>query len=183
LYGLLPFWEACRQAGIHGVVGLSASIEFEEQPFPVVLYAQTNEGYSNLLKISSAVSTRDKGAIPEQWLKAYQAGLICVIPNKAEWLLTDRSEAVLFVKQLFGDRCYGSIERPGGVKSPEEEAFLALCRDSNLDLVATPECRSLEEKDALTDEVASAIGQGLKMNDHKTQRAEKEKAKRPSAPQ
>ena len=26
LYCILPFWEACRRAGIHWVVGLSASI-------------------------------------------------------------------------------------------------------------------------------------------------------------
>lgn len=181
LYGLLPFWETCRQAGIHGVVGLSAFIEFEEQPFPVVLYAQTNEGYSNLLKISSAVSTRDKGAIPEQWLKAYQAGLVCVIPNKAEWLLTDRSEVVLFLAQLFGGRCFGSIERPGGEKSQEEGAFLAMCQDNKLAIIATQECRYLEERDAFAFEVASAIGQGLKMNDPQRQRPEHEKAYVPSA--
>ena len=43
LYGILPFWEACRRAGIHGVVGLSAFIEYEEQSYPVVLYAQSNK--------------------------------------------------------------------------------------------------------------------------------------------
>src|SRR5690606_41033830 len=35
LYGILPFWEACLKAGIHGVVGLSTFIEFEEQEYPV----------------------------------------------------------------------------------------------------------------------------------------------------
>src|SRR5690606_31729123 len=69
LYGILPFWEACHKAGIHGVVGLSVFIEFEGQEYPAVLYAQSNTGYKNLLKITSALSTRDKAAIPEQWLK------------------------------------------------------------------------------------------------------------------
>nr|WP_316047462.1 PHP domain-containing protein [Planococcus glaciei] len=102
LYGILPFWEACHKAGIHGVVGLSTFIEFEEQEYPVVLYAQTNQGYKNLLKISSALSTRDKTALPESWLKAYRGGLLCVVPNKTEWTLTDRGEVFKFIKAVFG---------------------------------------------------------------------------------
>lgn len=165
LYGTLPFWEACRRAGIHGVVGLSAFIEYEEQHYPVVLYAQNNKGYGNLLKISSALSTRDKEAIPEQWLKAYQEGLVCVVPNKAEWLLTDRSQVVQYVKELFGSAVYGSLERPGGIKSEHESTFMDICERMRLPIIASQECRYLFQQDAFAYEVASAIGQGLKMND------------------
>ncbi|KAA0957939.1 DNA polymerase III subunit alpha [Planococcus sp. ANT_H30] len=165
LYGILPFWEECRRADIHGVIGLSVFIEYEEQHYPIILYAQTNKGYGNLLKISSALSTRDKEAIPEQWLKAYKEGLICVIPNKAEWLLADRSQVFQFVKDLFGACAFGSLERPGGVKSQYESMFIELCDTIQLPIIATHESRYLREQDAFAYEVASAIGQGLKMND------------------
>ena len=170
LYGILPFWEACRQAGIHGVVGLSVFIEFEGQEYPAVLYARTNDGYRNLLKITSALSTRDKTAIPEQWLKAYRTGLICAVPNKTEWLLTDRSEALEYIHQVFGDFCFGSIERPGGERSEREQDFITLCENEGLKLMATQESRYLHESDAFSHEVASAIGQGLKMDDPERQR-------------
>lgn len=172
LYGILPFWEACRRAGIHGVVGLSAFIEFEEQQYPVVLYAQSNGGYSNLLKISSALSTRDKEAIPEQWLKAYREGLICVIPNKPEWLLTDRSPVFRYIKELFGPAAFGSLERPGGIPSEHEPAFAELCEQAELPIIATHESRYLHQQDAFAYEVASAIGQGLKMNDPERKKPE-----------
>lgn len=180
LYGILPFWEACRRAGIHGVVGLSASIEYEEQSYPVVLYAQSNKGYGNLLKISSALSTRDKEAIPEQWLKAYREGLICVIPNKTEWLLTDRSQVFEYVKHLFGSAAFGSIERPGGITSEHEPAFVGICENMGLPIIASQESRYLHQQDAFAYEVASAIGQGLKMEDPERKKPEHTNAYVPS---
>ncbi|MDQ0430493.1 DNA polymerase-3 subunit alpha [Planomicrobium stackebrandtii] len=172
LYGILPFWEECRRAGIHGVVGLSAFIEYEELHYPVVLYAQSNKGYSNLLKISSALSTREKESIPEQWLKAYREGLICVIPNKLEWLLTDRKPVFEYIKDLFGSAAFGSIDRPGGILSEQEPAFAEICENMELPIIATHESRYLFEQDAFAYEVASAIGQGQKINDPERQKPE-----------
>lgn len=165
LYGALPFWEACYRAGIHGVLGFSTSIEFEEQHYPVVLYAKTNGGYSNLLKISSALATRRRESIPEQWLKAYEEGLVCVIPDKIEWTLTDRSEVFNYIAGIFGDRCFGSVQRPGGEIAESEDGFTAACDRVSLPVIATQEVRYLKKEGAFAYEVASAIGQGLKLSD------------------
>jgi DNA polymerase-3 subunit alpha len=181
LYGILPFWEACHKAGIHGVIGLSAFIEFEEQDYPVVLYAQTNSGYKNLLKITSALSTRDKSALPESWLKAYRDGLLCVIPDKPLWTMADRSEVFSYIKAVFGEHCFGSVERPGGEKKAQEDWFTDTCRQFRLPIIATQESRYLHEADAFAFEVASAIGQGMKMNDAERKRPEHTKAYVPSA--
>lgn len=162
LYGILPFWEACKKAGIHGVVGLSVSIEFDGRNYPVVLYAQSNTGYKNLLKISSALSTRDKESVPKQWLKAYRSGLACAISNQAE----GASEGVFrYLAEVFPKSCYGSIERPGGEQSEGEADFVAACRAAGLTVIAGHESRYVQKADAFAYEVASAIGQGLKMND------------------
>ncbi|WP_255473426.1 DNA polymerase III subunit alpha [Planomicrobium sp. CPCC 101110] len=181
LYGILPFWEACSRAGIHGVVGLSSFIEFDEQDYPVVLYAKTNEGYRNLLKISSALATRDKKAIPEQWLKAYKNGLVCVVPNKPEWMAADQMPVFQYIKSLFGAESYGSVERPGGEKAADEAEFLSLCGKAGLSIIATQESRYLSEQDAFAYEVASAIGQGLKLNDPQRERPLHTKAYVPAA--
>lgn len=165
LYGVLPFWEACYQAGIHGVIGFSTFIEYDGQPYPVVLYAQSNQGYGNLLKISSALATRKRKAIPEQWLNAYQEGLVCVIPNAIDWTLTDRHDAFDYIYQLFGKRCFGSVQRPGGNVSDNETGFIAACEQSGLPIMATQEVRYLKKEGAFAYEVASAIGQGLKLSD------------------
>lgn len=165
LYGVLPFWEGCYEAGIHAVLGFSTYIEFEGQPFPVVLYAQTNTGYSNLLKISSALSTRKRNEIPEQWLKAYEEGLICIIPNMIDWTLTDRSDVFDYVYQIFGERCFGSVQRPGGIVTENEQRFIESCKRLPIPIIASQEVKYLKKEGAFAYEVASAIGQGLKLSD------------------
>lgn len=181
LYGILPFWEACKKAGIHAVAGLSAFIEFEGQEYPVVLYARSNAGYQNLLKITSALSTRDKNSIPEQWLKAYKDGLVCAIQNSIQWTLTDRSEAFRYLQSVFGADCFASVSRPGGERTEYEEGFVAQCTELGLAIFATQECRYLREEDAFAFEVASAIGQGLKMNDPERKKPGHAKAYVPTA--
>jgi DNA polymerase-3 subunit alpha len=57
LYGLLPFWHSMKKAGIHPVIGLTVRVQFtEETVLPIIIYAQTNEGYQHLLKISSSIA-------------------------------------------------------------------------------------------------------------------------------
>ncbi len=181
LYGVLPFWEACNQAGIHAVLGFSTFIEYEEQSYPVVLYARTNTGYGNLLKISSALATRDRSQIPEQWLKAYKEGLVCVIPNSLDWTLSDRSEVFNYIVNIFGDHCYGSVQRPGGNPAENESIFLEACNRISLPILASQEVKYLKKEGAFAYEVASAIGQGMKLSDEQRLRPEHTDAYAPTA--
>lgn len=181
LYGILPFWEACHSAGIHGVIGFSAFIEFEGQRYPVVLYAKNNKGYGNLLKISSALATRKREAIPEQWLNAYKDGLICVIPDSLEWTLTDRRAAFDYIFTAFGGHTYGSVQRPGGRTSGSEQIFLEACERLDIPVIATQDVRYLKKDNAFAYEVASAIGQGLKLSDDQRKRPDHDDAYAPTA--
>lgn len=165
LYGVLPFWDACKKAGIHGVLGLSVPVDFDGAALPVVLYAQNNTGYQMLLKLTSALSTRDVEAIPQKWLAAYQEGLLCVIPDNAAWVLTDRSEALGSLSRLFGERLFASIERPGGSVQKTEEAFIEFCSTFGLKFMASHECRYVKQEDAFAYEVARSIGEGFKLSD------------------
>lgn len=165
LYGVLPFWDACKKAGIHGVLGLSVPVDFDGAALPVVLYAQNNTGYQMLLKLTSALSTRDVEAIPQKWLAAYQDGLLCVIPDNAAWVLTDRSEALGSLSRLFGERLVASIERPGGNVQETEEAFAEFCSTFGLKFMASQECRYVKQEDAFAYEVARSIGGGFKLSD------------------
>lgn len=180
LYGVLPFWDACKKAGIHGVLGLSVPVDFEGVALPVVVYAENNGGYQMLLKLSSALATRDIEAIPKKWLAAYQEGLACVIPDKGEWVLTDRSEALGYLTELFGTRLHASVERPGGRVQETEAAFLALCASAGVNIIASQECRYVKKEDAFAFETAQAISTGHKMSDPDRKRPAHEAAYVPS---
>lgn len=172
LYGVLPFWDACKKAGIHGVLGLSVPVDFDGAALPVVLYAQNNTGYQMLLKLSSALSTRDVDAIPQKWLAAYQEGLVCVIPDHAEWVLTDRSEALGILSRLFGEGLFASIERPGGMVQETEQTFIEYCSSFGLKFMASHECRYVKPQDAFAYEVARSIGEGFKLSDPERRKPE-----------
>lgn len=53
----------------------------ENESYPLVLLAENNTGYKNLLKISSTVQTKADNGIPLKWLKHYAKGLIALTPG------------------------------------------------------------------------------------------------------
>lgn len=79
LHGLLPFAKACEEAGVHAVFGVEVPVVFpDESQAPIIFYAMNSQGYSNLLKLSSAVETGD-GVMQWRWLTSYHQG--CIIAH------------------------------------------------------------------------------------------------------
>ena len=70
-----------KKHGIRPVIGLSVMIKSaDEGAILAYIYAKDDEGYRNLLKMSSAVSIRDSETLPIQWLAAYGAGCLITLP-------------------------------------------------------------------------------------------------------
>lgn len=102
LYGLLPFCKALQQANIHAVIGLSVNVQWRDKTLPpLVLYAQTQEGYQHLLKISSAISIRQDDVLPWKWLEGYSAGCIALLSSDDLADLDDWQAMVSALVQLF----------------------------------------------------------------------------------
>lgn len=163
LYGLLPFCQAMQQANIHAVIGLTIKVQWDEKTIPLVLYAQTQEGYQHLLKISSAVSIRQDEVLPWKWLEGYAAGCIALlstidIADSAEWQAMTSA-----LQQVFGKRLYAGIARPGGIITDNEAMISQWCEAENIAIVATQRCYFLRPEDHFAYEVARAIDTGEKL--------------------
>src|SRR5690625_3198324 len=77
MYGVPSFYKTMRKYGIKPVIGLTVMLDLgEEQTVLIYVYAKTNEGYQNLLKMSSAIAITSEETLPLHWLKAYSAGSI-----------------------------------------------------------------------------------------------------------
>lgn len=163
LYGLLPFCKAMQQAHIHAVIGLSVKVQWQEEIIPLVLYAQSQEGYQNLLKISSAISIREDEILPWKWLEGYAAGCIAMLSTDDLIESENWYPMVDAVAQLFQHYFYMGIARPGGIKTANEEAFVAWCQNNAIQLVATQSCYFLRPEDHIAYEVARAIDTGEKL--------------------
>ena len=133
LYGLLPFMSQMKKAGIHPVVGLTIQLEVTEDfSLPLVLYAKNQQGYKNLLKISSSVAIRTQQTMPLRWLSAYSNGIICVIPamdQQMVWLNQSNDVLLATLKDSFREDLYIGISRT--VESSVQEHLAVNMATSN----------------------------------------------------
>jgi len=164
LFGALEFSETAAKAGVQPIIGLSLALAYsppdrpgERAPAPaeIVLLAQDEAGYLNLMALSSQAyveAAEGVRAVDPDTLAAHGAGLICLTggadgplgrlaqagkPEAAAALL-DRLEAI------FADRLYVEIQRHGDGDDPRTAAeaatepfFVAEAYARDLPLVAT----------------------------------------------
>ncbi|MED3661942.1 DNA polymerase III subunit alpha [Ureibacillus terrenus] len=166
LYGLLPFYHGLKKAGIHPVAGLSVQVRFEGIVLPLLIYAQNNDGYKNLLKISSSIAITEDEQLPFKWLKGYSKGICVVIPadkDHAIWLKHVSSIEIL--QGVFRGRIWIGVSRGEGEKSPAEDEIIRLGETFNIPIMALHECLYLKREDAFSYRVARSIDQGIKLSE------------------
>lgn len=118
-----------EQAHIHAVIGLSVKVQWQEEIIPLVLYAQTQKGYQNLLKISSALSIRDDEVLPWKWLEGYATGCIALLTTDDVIAVDNWYSIANAIAQLFQHYFYIGIARPEGIKSANEDELIAWCQE------------------------------------------------------
>ncbi|QKY69669.1 DNA polymerase III subunit alpha [Lentibacillus sp. CBA3610] len=93
LYGAIPFYKACQQNGIKPIIGMSAKVtNDDEEPDACILLAKNNQGYQNLIKLSTHIQVSQKNSIEKSDLTFYSNDLICILvtsDSKAGTLLLD----------------------------------------------------------------------------------------------
>ena len=168
LYGLLPFLTAMKEANIHPVIGLYTIVELENgDQLPIILYAKTNAGYKNLLKITSAQSIQSNNAIPLRWLLGYHADCIAIVPlmaAKGSWLHEEKQQVLEQLKATFNQNFYFGIERQPHYVEQEELAIL-LAERLQVQIMAIYETLYMQKDDYFSYEVATAIETGVKLHE------------------
>ncbi len=167
LFGALEFSQTCAKEGVQPIIGCQLSVAFEtpEPGRPVeefldqlVLLAQDDIGYTNLLKLSShaflATEGRDATHVTGDMLHQHADGLIALTGGLrgplCRYLLAGQGDAAEAacerLKGLFGDRLYIEVSRQGlREEALVEPKLLALADAFKLPLVATNEAYFAEE--------------------------------------
>jgi DNA polymerase-3 subunit alpha len=173
LFGALEFSQAMAAAGIQPIIGCQIALAREEsdgglaaakagrrpEPEPLVLLAQDEGGYRNLMKLSSkAFLDTPPGETPHVALAdlaAHAAGLICLSGGAAGpvgRLVAEgqaaAAEALLGrLKAMFPGRLYVELQRHGMADERRvEPVLLDLAYALDLPLVATNECFFADEE-------------------------------------
>ncbi|TYR82168.1 DNA polymerase III subunit alpha [Priestia megaterium] len=177
MYGVIPFYKACKKAGIKPIIGLTLSIlETEEgnSSYPLILLAQDQKGYENLLKLSSLVQTKEQNGVKKKWLIHYKEGLIAITPGPAgeieQMLLENRTDearrSIEFFQEVYGnDSFYLSIQRHQNQDSELNNALQLLATEYSLRLVATNQVKYINREDHDAYDCLTAIRDGAKLQD------------------
>ncbi|WP_172794003.1 DNA polymerase III subunit alpha [Sporosarcina sp. HYO08] len=169
LYGVHSFCRQMTKYGIRPVVGLSVQLEIKKNETVLLyIYAKDDEGFQNLLKMSSAISIRESETLPYHWLKAYSSGCIIVCP------LTDHSWVDFRDLQSFQQVKEGvhtnamtfiGMSRPNGKIHTEEDKIVEIATTTETTIVAVVEARYIDREDAFSYQVAKAIRTGVKLKE------------------
>jgi len=193
LFGALEFSEKLAGMGIQPIAGLQLSVRFEApeptqragaQAGNVVLLAQSEEGYRNLMRLASrAYFDVPLGDIPQvtaPTLVAHREGLIALTGGFTGPLDTalrvggrrDLAQARLGVlKSAFGDRLYVEIQRHGlDEERLVEGELIAMADEAGIPLVATNEPFFAKAADYEAHDALLAIAEGTLLSDDKRRR-------------
>ncbi len=162
MFAALEFSEGAAKAGVQPILGCQIDLDYDpaqpgeksRPPAPIVLLAQSEDGYRNLLKLNSALYLRGDGTWPHVTLaelRAHAAGLICLTggPDGPIGRLLRNSQAakaealMQALAAIYTDRLYVELQRhPGEGGQPEaerlsERGHVDLAYALDLPLVAT----------------------------------------------
>ena len=80
LYGAYKFYLECKKNNIKPIIGIEYSYDINNISSNVLLYAKNNNGYKNLIKISTLIKT-DKNVLFDEILKYEDIFFIYVFNN------------------------------------------------------------------------------------------------------
>lgn len=186
MYGALKFYTACLKAGIQPIIGLEAEIGTQHQntkekirsSHKILLYAINNEGYENLLKLTTLMQTKQEGEVSpltHTEISKHAAGLIAISSGSEgeiqKYLVYENHEdgklnrLLEFYMHWFPDRFYLGLEDHNtGLEKTVNMQLQSLSRKFHIPLVCMHETYYVKKEDADAHDILLCIKQGEKIN-------------------
>lgn len=178
-YGLVNFYELAKKTGIKPLLGMQIRLNGlidSTQKYDLIVFAKSNDGYHNLLRLSSAINLlTDNGQndkiLTLTELTKYLDDLLVIVPANT------RSELVnLFeTNQQLGSDLIRDLKKLtselylGVYASNNNESYInyvrTLAKQFELPLVATEDCEYLYPRDQFLQKTLRAIRDGQKIQD------------------
>ncbi len=187
MYGVIDFYKAAKQAGIKPIIGcevyLAHRSRIDKEPIDLrsnhlVLLAENNEGYQNLIKLVSIGFTEGyyrKPRIDYELLEKYHEGLIalgaCLAGPVSRVLLEDDYEkgkqVALRLNNIFGDDHFYLELQDHGMQQQKHlnQLTMRLSKETGIPMVATNDVHYIREEDAKPHEILLCIQTGKTMQD------------------
>ena len=189
MYGALEFYRSGSKSGVKPILGMEGYLfggdrrekppqkEATERTYHLTLLAATNEGYSNLVKLSSRAWLEGLHYHPRadrELLAEHTEGLICLsgclsaeIPKLiVAGDLAGARRKVAEYRELFGDRFYLELQDHGiPVQQPLNDELVKIGREMGIKWVATNDSHYTHKDDASAHDVLLCINTGSEIAD------------------
>ena len=196
MYGVIDFYRAAREVGIKPILGCEVYVApgsrfdrengaGEDRYYHLILLAENNTGYKNLMKIVSRGFTEGfyyKPRVDLDLLETYHEGIIslsaCLAGEVQKYLARGMYEeakrSALRYSEIFGkDHFYLELQDHG---IPEQkmvnQGLLRLSQETGLELVATNDVHYTFAEDAKAHDILLCIQTGKKVTDEDRMRYE-----------
>lgn len=199
MYGVIDFYRAAKKAGINPILGCEVYVapgsrfdreaakgaEDDSRYHHLVLLAENDEGYQNLVKIVSKGFTEGfyyKPRVDYEVLRTYSKGVIAlsaclagVVPYfLRRGLYEEAKKEALILQDIFGKGNFFLELQDHGI--PEQQTvntgLLRMSKDLSIDLVATNDVHYIYDTDAEAHDILLCIQTGKKVADEDRMRYE-----------
>ena len=196
MYGVIDFYRAARAAGIKPIIGCEVyvspgsrfdreTVHGEDRYYHLVLLAENNTGYQNLMKIVSKGFVDGfyyKPRIDEEVMREYHEGIIALsaclageVPRYLEkGLYEEAKEAAKRHLEIFGEGNYFLELQDHGIPLQRQvnQGIMRLSKELNISLVSTNDCHYINAEDWEAHDILLCIQTGKKVSDENRMRYE-----------
>lgn len=184
LSGVIEFYQTARAQDIKPIIGMETYVaprthldkdpQKDKQIYHLTLLAMTNQGYQNLMRLSTIANLDGfyyKPRIDRQLLERYSEGLIvlsgCIGGEVGDALRQNQEqqarEAIEWYKSVFGDRYYLEVQDHGHQWAEQgrvNERILALAKEYDIPAVVTSDAHYVKHEDQEAHELLLCVQTG-----------------------
>ncbi len=196
MYGVIDFYKAARENGIKPIIGCEVyvapgsrfdreNVSGEDRYYHLILLAENNTGYQNLMKIVSKGFVDGfyyKPRVDYEVLSAYHEGIIAlsaclageVQRNLERGLYEEAKKSALRYEEIFGKGNFFLELQDHGIPAQRlvNQGLMRLSRELSMELVATNDAHYIYADDAQAHDILLCIQTGKKVTDENRMRYE-----------
>ncbi|MBM3943051.1 MAG: DNA polymerase III subunit alpha [SAR202 cluster bacterium] len=189
MYGVVDFYAACKEAGIKPIIGCEVYVAkgsrldksaAERSPNHLVLLAQDNTGYQNLMQLVTQAHVEGfhyRPRIDKALLEQNRQGLICLsgclsaeVPSLiADGNMGEAARAARWYREVFGQNYFLELQHHNHLPKLAEvnKGLLALGEELGISLVVTNDAHYVRQNDSRLQDVYICIQTSTTVNDPK----------------
>lgn len=205
LSGSIEFYKACKDKGIKPIIGMEAYVAprkhtdknsaEDRNPYHLTLLAKNNQGYRNLMKLSTIACLEGfyyKPRVDHELLEKYSEGLIalsgCLGGELGSLISNDQFDQAMdlaaWYQKVFGEDSYYLELQPHVEWAPQKKLNAALKKISkklNIPMVVTGDCHYSTEVDHYPHDILLCVQTGSNVDDDNRMKLEMDLSVQPGS--